>query len=177
MTVHIVITGHQAGKTWLYEKVGRKGRKKLVPTYHANIEKPDGSLFWFAVTRDSARIVFGTETERFLFGGECPPSKQANPYFAKHQKAPRNGDCLLVFEDHRGEGYVLCGTESVERRSILIHAAPASSLGCFGVAGGTYGYKNFWRELCAVTDNFASESDIRVHVEPRPVSHHNRHLA
>ncbi len=176
MAIHIVITGHKAGKTWMYEHVGKTGRKKLVPTYHANIERPDRTLFWFAVTRDSAKVVFGYHKRRFLKNGECPPSRNSAPYRAKHQKAPRNGECLLLFEQHDGSHY-LTGSKRVKRRFVLIHPAPASSLGCFGIAGGRRGFKKFWRQITNRTDNFAEGYDIRVHVEPRIQSDHQSHLA
>lgn len=175
MTVHIVITGHEAGKTWMYERAGKQGTKKLVSTYYANIERANRVLFLFAVTRDSANVVFGKHTKRFLKNGECPPSRMCNPYYAKHQDAPRNGNCLLLYE-RVDTKYLLYGTKRVKRTSILIHAAPASSLGCFGVAGGAQGFKEFWREICGATSNFTDQYDVRVYVEPRPNSHHTRLL-
>ena len=126
MTINVVITSHKACKTWMYEHVGTTGRKKLVLTYFANIERPDRTLFWFAVTRDSAKVVFGYHKRRFLKNGECPPSRISSPYRAKHQKATRNGECLLLFEQQDGSHY-LTGTKRVKHRSVLIHPAPTSS--------------------------------------------------
>lgn len=168
MSIHIVISGHKAGKTWLYEKVDQQGRKKLVATYWANIEMPDRTLFWFAVTRDSARVVFGYDTERYLPGGECPASRQGHPYMAKMQEAPRNGPCLLLYEAKDEQGYYLQGNQNIKRNSILIHAGPASSLGCFGVAGGKSGWKRFWQVIKNLSDNFENDAKFYVHVEPRP---------
>lgn len=175
--VHIVITGLEAGQTWLFEEVGQQGQKRLVATYRAKLTRLDGTLFWFTVTRDSARVVFGQEVERFAVGTECPPSKPSHPYHAKYQQAPRNGDCLLLYEGRDEAGYYLYGQGKARRNSILIHATPASSLGCFGIGGGALAYRLWWKELLQATYNFAPSYNMYVHVEPRPASHHERHLA
>lgn len=167
MATHIVITSHKAGQTWLYEEINKQGKKKLVPTYWANLERSDGTLFWFAVTRDSAQVIFGSETIRYLSGGECPPSRHCHPYLAKLQSAPRNGLCLLLYEARDDIGYFLQGNLSVKRRSILIHPGPATSFGCFGVAGGRRGWKHFWQVLKVVTNNFCPSAQLYVHVESR----------
>ena len=165
-TAHIVITGNIAGRTWFYEELGKQGRKILVPTFYANLTRVDGSLFWFAVTRDSAEVIFRGLKNRFDRLGECPPNKTCNPYYGTKHIAPRNGTCLLLNEGKDSEGRYLVGQGQERRRSILIHSGPASSLGCMAVAGGKRGWKAFWREVeWCFTEKPAVE--IRVHVEPR----------
>lgn len=165
-TAHIVITGHVAGRTWLYENLGRQGRKILVPTYRANLTRSDGSLFWFAITRDSAEVIFRGLKNRYGSLGECPPNKTCSPYYGTRHNAPRNGICLLLSEGVDAGGRYLVGQGKIKRRVILIHAGPSSSLGCMSVAGGKQRWKAFW---CEVKMLFVGNPDIeiRVHVEPR----------
>jgi len=170
MTIHLVVTGHPSSqKTWLYEKVGRQGMKRLVTTYQASLTRTDGTLYRFAVTRDSANVLFRGQVDRYATGGECPPSHEGNPYYGYIYQAKRNGSCLILADGRDEDGYFLCGLGPVKRRTVLIHAGPSSSLGCFAVAGGRRGWKCFWKEL---TDAIGGEEnpDIRVLVEPRHVN-------
>jgi hypothetical protein len=150
----IVITSKATGrKTWLYEYIGRQGRRRLVSTYFAHIynNQEQTPFFTFAVTRDSANVIFGKQSDRFGVNGECPPSISA--YFGMVYAASRNGNCIILFSGRDDEGYYLTNQAGVKRRNILIHRGPATSYGCFSVAGGARGWKSFWRSISSCVPN------------------------
>ncbi len=173
----IIITGSKLGKTHFYEKIGRQGRRTIVPTYRAELGRFDGTgeKFHFRVTRDAAQIVFGQRKKRFLRGGECPPSKTCVPYRGRIHFGTRNGFALLLFEAQSPTKNTLTGQGKVIRSEIMIHRGPSSSLGCMAVAGGKRGYRAWQRAL----QEFAAtgSEEILVFVEPRPQADHDQYLS
>jgi hypothetical protein len=175
MAVHIQITGHKVGRTWLYEGRKRTGRKVLVPTYRlvlsvdeADVPIPDQ---YFAVTRDSSPTIFGDAKPHYDTDGECPPSRVATPYRAVWHQHGNLPDALRLYEPgvfcmlHQVHATVR-GIGPEPRRGILIHHGPAMSVGCFCLSGGKSGWQAF---LSAVRQ---AESQTRnpqffVHVLPR----------
>ncbi len=159
----IVITGEKTTKrAYLYEFVGRQGRQRPVPTYKATFLGSNGKLYEFAVTRDSAAVLFLRQPDQFGVGGECPPSPAGSLYRARLFNAKRNGPCLLLYEAYDDEGPFLIGDGMVKRRYVLIHAGPASSLGCMTVAGGRRGWRRFWRAVTA-----SGNTEFLVRIEPK----------
>lgn len=179
---YIVISGSIVGRSIQYEHLGRRGRKRFVPTYYGELcDDANPQLqYTFAVTRDSAWVVFGKRTRRYTKGGECPPHKQSKPYHARVRIAKRNGWCLALYEpgftrpDGTPDWSTLEGIGSIKRRHTLIHAGPASGQGCMSVAGGKRGFAQFRK---AVERILEPEEELYVFVEPRPEKHHNRHLS
>ncbi len=173
---YIVITARIVGKTIQYEKLGKRGQKRMVPTYFAELldDTDRASRFTFAVTRDSALIVFGKKKIRYRKGGECPPNRTCTPYRGKIVYPKRNGFSLRLYESWCQRQYSLTGTGPIERQHILIHAGPASGLGCMSVAGGARGFARFERALQKIL--LDEDEELFVFVEPRPQSHHNIHL-
>jgi hypothetical protein len=163
---NIVITNEVTGKkTWLYEYIGRQGRRRLVATYHAHIydNRENKPVFTFAVTRDSANVIFEKQIDRFGVNGECPPS--ITPYHGMVYAASRNGNCIILFSGRDHEGYYLNGQIGVRRRNILIHRGPATSHGCFSVAGGVKGWKLFWQAISS--HHLTGNGIFQVTVQPR----------
>lgn len=171
---YILVTHQIMGRTWLYEKIGPKGRKRLVPTYQASfVDESVGCNYHFAVTRDSALVVFGKENRRFTINGECPPHRTGAPYRGKIDILPRNGWSVRIFEQVHDDMFTLRGDGDQLRSDILIHSGPSSSFGCMSVAGGTSTFRAFRR---AVKTCVHPEEEFRVFVEPRPQSHHDSYL-
>ncbi len=159
----IVITGEKMpNRALLYEFVGRQGQKRFVHTYKAILEGLNGVMYEFAVTRDSAAVLFSRQPDRFGVGGECPPSPEGSQYRARLFTAKRNGPCLLLYEAYDDEGPYLQGDGMVKRRYVLIHAGPASSLGCLTVAGGKRSWRRFWRIVTA-----SGLTEFLVYIEPK----------
>ncbi len=175
--LYVIITGSPIGRTHFYEKIGRRGRRTLVPTYRAELGCFDGTgaQFHFAVTRDAAQVVFGQRKKRFLRGGECPPSKTCAPYRGRIHVGRRNGFALLLFDEHSPTKSTLVGQGSVVRSEIMLHSGPSSSLGCMAIAGGRRGYRAWQRALKKFTAT--NRGEILVFVEPRPQADHDRHLS
>jgi hypothetical protein len=172
---YIIITASIVGKTIQYEKLGKRGQKRMVPKYFAElIDDTDWtSRFTFAVTRDSALIVFGKRKIRYRKGGECPPNRTCTPYLGKIVYPKRNGFSLRLYESWCQRQCSLTGTGPIIRQHILIHAGPASGLGCMSVAGGRRGFACFKKALKNILNE---DEEIFVFIEPRPKEHHTNHL-
>lgn len=178
---YIYVTASVVGKTWQYELLGRRGHRRLLPTYHAELgdECDPSTRIYFAVTRDSALVVFGKRMRRYTKGGECPPHYPCKPYRGRIRYAKRNGWCLALYEQgfYRRDGTpdwsTLQGTGKLKRRHTLIHAGPASGFGCLSVAGGRRGFARFKKALTRI---LSEGEEIIVFVEPRPQAHHDIHL-
>jgi hypothetical protein len=173
---YVLVTASIVGKTWLYAEIGPSGRRTLVPTYAAEMgEEKSGFRFRFSVTRDSAAVVFRHLQERYALGGECPPTKVCKPYRGRLRLLPRNGMSLILWEEGYDNRHTVRGVGTVARSSILIHRAPASSLGCMGIAGGRRGYTRW----VTAAEALLPERDDYAHViiEPRPEAHHTIHLS
>ena len=164
--MEIIITDQIVGQTHLYEKVGKQGRRAMVPTYHAIFRPFQPDYFNFAVTRDSSPTVFGEKITRYGQKGECPPNRPDEPYLAK-RNIEREGIpfSLRLFEN---EGDTLRGITCFPRKDILIHHGPACSYGCFCVAGGRRGFANFRR---AIEEYVEIGQILRVYVQERSASH------
>lgn len=166
--ISIVITPTVVGGTHMYEEIGRKGQRAIVPTFQAFL--CDGSEephYQFRVTRLSADFVFGKKSiEDFGTNGECPPSKIGAPYHARLHRTDRLGTALMLYEPKFERESYLQGQGPIPRGGINIHLGPASSKGCFAVGGGKRGYKAFLSRLIKMIDQ-APSSPIRVTVLPR----------
>lgn len=173
---YIVISGSIVGRSIQYEYLGKRGRTRLVPTYYAELcnDATPQLKHVFAVTRDSALVVFGNRNRRYSKGGECPPHLPGSPYRAFIDNTPRNGWCLRLYEPRLNCRCSLQGSEALIRKHILIHAGPASGQGCMSVAGGKRGFAQFRKAAERILE---PEEELLVFVEPRPEEHHNRHLS
>ncbi|MCU0678713.1 MAG: hypothetical protein MUF19_04005 [Candidatus Pacebacteria bacterium] len=175
MAVHLQITGQLVGRTWLYEEMGRAGRKTLVPTYRLVLSVDETDVFvpdqYFAVTRDSSVTIFASSSPHYGSGGECPPSRVAAPYHAVWHQHGNLPDALRLYEPGANESQhrvhaTLRGVGPERRRGVLIHHGPARTEGCFSVAGGRAGWRAFLsavRQFEQVTRN----PHFYVHVLPR----------
>jgi len=175
--IWIQITGEVDGGAHLYEQLRRPGQRRRVPTYAACASLEGGTLmFRFSVTRDASDIVFGYRTERFGVNGECPPSRLAAPYHGVIHQSPNIPFGIRLFDANCARQQHLRGETDHERSYILLHHGPARSEGCFIIAGGKRGFSR-WRTDLKHLQNAADSTAIRVQVDPRPESHHTRHLS
>ena len=141
--IRITITANPTGsKALLYEFPKRKGRRKFVPTFAANVEcSKTGRGFAFSVTRYSSTHVFGgMSDDRYGEHGECPPCK-GTPYRGITREDGPVGFRIQLFEPGFAKSETLIGRGSVERRHVQIHFGAAASHGCFLVAGRRRSYR------------------------------------
>lgn len=163
--IRITITGKLTGrKALLYEELGRKGRRKFVPTYHALAEcLPTKECFEFAVVRDTSPQVFGQLPYRYGKDGECPPSLR--PYVGIVRDNGPVGFRIQLSEVGFEKTGLLLGQGRVARERIQIHFGAAASHGCILVAGRRRTYHRvFAKQLRAM---LVHTSTISVIVQPR----------
>lgn len=142
----IIITGQETGgKALMYSAIGRKGIRRMVPTYRAFVQK-DGkeTVFEFAVTRKCRQEVFGGARPRdYRQGHECPPNRADQPYLGRITTSGRLGFSIMLYELGCPKRETLRGVGRHLRRGIKIHFGPACSFGCMAIAGGQKGYARF----------------------------------
>lgn len=174
MTIRIQITGQPVGRTWLYEGLGRTGRKALVPTYRLILAVDEQGVWvpdqYFEVTRDSSEVIFGGLSPHYGINGECPPSRLAVPYRAMWHGHGRLKDAIRLYEEGVSnmpeyEFATVRGTGTERRRGVLIHRGPAMSIGCFCIAGGQRGWRQF---LDAVRQAEAQTKNPAIYVDVQP---------
>jgi hypothetical protein len=146
----IIITGQisNAPKARLYQKGGRTGPFRLVPTYKAiAVDTKTKQRIDFSVTRWSSRVVFNNQLEKYGTYGECPPNKKQKPYFARPEEHHSKTFALKLFEETDPERIELRGQGSTTRSHIMIHKGPGCSLGCIMIAGGKKGHARFTKKI------------------------------
>ncbi len=163
--ITIIITNEVVGQARLYEKLKRQGRFMLIPTYKATATTETGGQLEFAVTRDSSNVRFFGQNDLFTTNGECPASRDQEPYQARASTlSSDNTFSLRLFEPELGDN-ALKGVGSTIRTGIMIHRGPGRSMGCFQVAGGKKGHRRFERWFKART-----ETNTLITVEVLPYS-------
>ena len=136
--------------------------------------KENDTRYLFAVTRDSALVVFGHRIWRYGRNGECPPHAIYTPYRGTVDTLPRNGWCVRVFDENLKDGVSLRGACALVCTDILIHTGLASDYGCFVVAGGRSGFATFKKHVQRV---LCVDEQLYVYVDERPEEHHTRDLS
>lgn len=166
--IEITITGKVApGKALLYEKLGRQGKRKFVPTYEAFAHcSITGKQFSFTVTRDSSAHVFGEQPpeDRYGTNGECPPCANT-PYIGSVREDAKKGFRIVFFEPEHREVMGLVGRGTTLRKEMLIHFGAAASFGCIMVAG----WRRYYDRVFAnpIKRMLVHTDYIQVIVEPR----------
>ncbi|MFM2381874.1 MAG: hypothetical protein RLZZ76_641 [Candidatus Parcubacteria bacterium] len=146
----IIITGQikNTPKARLYQKGGRVGPYRLVPTYKCiAVDTKTKQRIDFSVTRWSSRVVFNNQIEKYGTNGECPPNKKKQPYFARPVEHCSKTFALKLFEETDPERIELRGQGDTIRSHIMIHKGPGCSLGCIMIAGGKKGHTRFTQKL------------------------------
>jgi len=137
----IVISSEIAGKGLMYERLGKQGARKYVPTYQVYVYDGTHCIYKFAVTRHSAEEIFrGGASFDYSQNGECPPSDN---YFGRITDAGRLGFSIMLYDYWCPQKESLIGTSNFIRKGIKIHKGPGMSLGCMMIAGGRSGYRKF----------------------------------
>jgi hypothetical protein len=166
VVINIIITGEITGKrALLYELLGRKGRRKFVPTYVAFAECcAMQGRFAFSVVRDSSPQVFSGLRDRYDEGGECPPSGEI-PFIGIVRDDGLVGFRIQLFDSWCERRETLTGEGSIPRRHVQIHVGAAASHGCIMVAGRRrWYYSEFEKQLRRM---LIHTDIIRVTVQPR----------
>ncbi|MEM9336778.1 MAG: hypothetical protein AAGA35_02910 [Patescibacteria group bacterium] len=171
----ITITGKQSEQwTHTYEKVGRLGERRRIPTFFASIALSGRSgRYEFLVTRHTTDFIFDRQLEKFFgTGGECPPNNPGYPYHGIIHQTKTIPFGIRLHDKGCEQKTTLKAPGGTVRNSILIHHGPARSEGCFMVYGGKKGFATFKRELESLLRSVSHPKtpEIRVHVHNRPVT-------
>jgi len=168
MSIDITIEGKSIGTGQIFTDIER-AHKVDVSGYQMIVRSKGFDDAVFTITRDTAHSLAHPE-HRYKTNGECPPSKDGEPYHARIRTDGPRGYRLELYEPSLcidRSPNLLQGTGQVPRTSIQIHKGPGYTQGCFSIMPDKAEHERFCSVLHAMMEG--SDASITVTVKPREV--------